>query len=226
MASILPDQRIYPMQIKSWLFSDETVVNSGVKLPAEEKMVMLSNGDFTFPPHTIAFKTLAYLDPLAGDTVLETRLLILEGSEWKAASYKWNKEKSEAELMLSARSHSKTILCADEGCRVMFKTSSIRMPFATCNLENVRFAPFGINGPNLNMKIFRDNKVIDQLRFLEEKGAFRFKGNVVFVNKSACKGPSENFSYREHETARCRQMENGIPFNSSAESAGLYRKCL
>ncbi|HUI25994.1 MAG TPA: SO2930 family diheme c-type cytochrome [Candidatus Kryptonia bacterium] len=97
-----PNDGVTPYDLNTQLFADYAVKHRFVWLPAHTSAVYNDNAAFDFPVGTVIVKTFAYpLDlraPEAGDTLIETRLLVHRASGWEGLPYLWNDDKTEARL--------------------------------------------------------------------------------------------------------------------------------
>lgn len=82
------------------LFSDYTAKRRFIWVPAGEQMGYSADEVWDFPRGTILVKTFSYVlderDPAAGERLLETRLLVREETRWKAHTYVYDEDGSEA----------------------------------------------------------------------------------------------------------------------------------
>jgi uncharacterized repeat protein (TIGR03806 family) len=102
MSDQFPAKDVIPYQLNTPLFSDYAEKLRFVKFPEGAQVAYNDSIVFDFPKGTILVKTFFYpLDfrnPTRGRQLMETRLLIHEGKEWKAYPYIWNAEQTEAYL--------------------------------------------------------------------------------------------------------------------------------
>lgn len=97
-----------PYDLNTPLFSDYAYKARFVKLPNGQAANYHSTEVMEFPESTILVKNFYYptdfRKPKGKRRILETRLLINEGAEWKALTYVWNKEQTEAFLEIAGKS--------------------------------------------------------------------------------------------------------------------------
>lgn len=94
-----PAERVVPYEVISPLWSDGASKHRFIHLP-EGKTIGYSEDRWKFPVGSILVKTFGYLhdqrDASAGERLLETRLLVHESDGWKAHTYVWNDEQTDA----------------------------------------------------------------------------------------------------------------------------------
>ncbi|MDW3194464.1 MAG: SO2930 family diheme c-type cytochrome [Cytophagales bacterium] len=97
-----------PYDLNTPLFSDYTFKARFVKLPEGKAANYHATEVMEFPESTILVKNFYYpvdfQKPEGDRRILETRLLINEGEEWKALTYVWNEEQTEAFLEIAGKS--------------------------------------------------------------------------------------------------------------------------
>jgi uncharacterized repeat protein (TIGR03806 family) len=87
-------ETIFAYEVNAPLWSDGADKLRGLRVPEGERIRIREDGDFDVPDGTIAIKTFS----LAGQRI-ETRLVRRDGDEWRAASYVWRADGSDADLV-------------------------------------------------------------------------------------------------------------------------------
>jgi len=99
-----PNDGVIPYDLNTQLFADYAVKHRFIWLPPHTSATYDGSAAFDFPVGTVIVKTFAYpLDlrsPDAGDTLIETRLLVHRASGWEGLPYLWNDDKTEARLAI------------------------------------------------------------------------------------------------------------------------------
>jgi len=97
-----------PYALSTPLFSDYTVKDRSIILPAGESLAWRDRDSFVAPVGTIVVKTFSYLadrrDPAGARRTLETRLLIKQDAGWTGASYVYpeaSNDPADAELAIA-----------------------------------------------------------------------------------------------------------------------------
>lgn len=95
-----PNEGVVRYDVTAPLYSDKSEKLRFIVLPEGEKIDFSLQGHWGWPDETVIVKTFYYpvdqRDPTLGRQILETRLLIKEEGKWKAESYLWNEEQTEA----------------------------------------------------------------------------------------------------------------------------------
>lgn len=136
------------------LFSDHAHKDRWIKLPAGTSMDYRSEGVFDFPIGTTIAKTFSYPGDVGqaerGQRLVETRVEFLTETGWYGASYLWNEEQTDADLVLGGR-HVQVRWTPADG-----PTQEIRyqIPNAnqciTCHSQDKKYVPIGTTAQNLN----------------------------------------------------------------------------
>lgn len=110
-----PDSGVIPYKLNTPLFSDYAEKLRFIKLPPGQSVVYTESGVLNFPVGTTLIKTFYYpndfRDPAKGRRLLETRLLVHEPGGWKALTYVWNTEQTDAWLEVAGET--KTVQYVD-----------------------------------------------------------------------------------------------------------------
>ena len=103
MQNQIPAESVHPYSLVSPLFSDQTDKLRFVYVPKGEKLGYVKNKVFIFPVGSTLIKTFAYLNKNSAleEQLLETRLLINTNEGWKAISYVWNEEQTDAKRAIA-----------------------------------------------------------------------------------------------------------------------------
>jgi len=95
---------VVPYDVNTPLFSDYTTKYRFVRLPPGSAATYHSDETFEFPVGTVLVKTFAYWldrrDAIAGERLIETRILMHRPQGWVGLPYVWNDEQTEAYLAL------------------------------------------------------------------------------------------------------------------------------
>jgi len=103
-----PAERVFPYEVNSPLFSDYAHKARFVSFPSETKLVYDEADIFAIPDGGVLVKSFYYPSdfskPEGERRLLETRLLVKEVNEWKAYTYIWNKNQTDAKLAITGAS--------------------------------------------------------------------------------------------------------------------------
>ena len=107
LRELKPSTGVQVYTINSPLFSDYAFKLRMVRLPEGGQMRYHETETFEFPEGTALIKNFYYpfefSKPEAERRLLETRLLLLHGGEWKPLTYVWNEDQTEAYLEVAGR---------------------------------------------------------------------------------------------------------------------------
>ncbi len=108
LKSLTATAGMLPYDLNTPLFSDYAQKARFVKIPESKSANYHATEVMEFPEETILVKNFYYpadfRKPENERRLLETRLLINEGEEWKALTYVWNEEQTEAYLEIAGKS--------------------------------------------------------------------------------------------------------------------------
>lgn len=169
--SLVPQTDVQTIEIASPLFTDYAEKQRLLKMPEGKQMVLNGDGLPTFPEGTIIAKTFYYSNTKAGKRqIIETRLLILEGKKWSAATYRWNAEQTEAYLLKDGAVV--PVYLADRAGSIRpieYKIPS-RNDCSSCHRSGDELMPIGPKARNLNITVHAGGKSRNQLTYLMERG--------------------------------------------------------
>ncbi len=105
MSSLKPAKGVVPYMLNTPLYTDYAEKLRFVKLPVGTKAKYTEQGILDFPEGTVLIKNFYYSadfrKPGINKNIVETRLLIKETENWKAITYVWNDEQTDAELEIA-----------------------------------------------------------------------------------------------------------------------------
>lgn len=154
LKELAPADDVLPYSINSALFSDYAFKKRFIKIPAGSKVNYSETDVFEFPAGTVLIKNFYYpadfSKPNAEIRILETRLLINEGKQWKALPYVWNTEQTEAYLMVAG----KTVPVSWRHGDGVIKSIDYSIPnlnqCSGCHLRGDKLMPIGPTARQLN----------------------------------------------------------------------------
>ena len=104
-ASQTPVAGVIPYDVIATLFADHSWKKRFLMVAPGGRIQYEPSEPWDFPVGSIVIKTFYYpedvRDPAAGETLLETRLLIRESDGWKPHTYVWNEAQTEATLKIA-----------------------------------------------------------------------------------------------------------------------------
>jgi uncharacterized repeat protein (TIGR03806 family) len=156
------------------LFTDYAEKQRLIKVPPGKTITAVNDGLPRFPDGTMLVKTFYYFidkrDTAKGKRLIETRLLIKNNNQWMAGTYVWNKEQTNAILVITASNT--PVSWIDEKATARNVSYHIPGPgdCASCHNANNALMPVGIKVRNLNVTVVRNNNSINQLQYLQYAG--------------------------------------------------------
>ncbi len=105
LADLQPAEGVLPYTVNAALFSDYAEKARFIALPKGARMGFRSEGPFDFPAGSVILKNFFYFNDVRkleqGRRIVETRLLIREAGGWKALTYVWNADQTDALLEIA-----------------------------------------------------------------------------------------------------------------------------
>ena len=217
----IPADEVLPYELQSDLFSDYTHKQRFVYVPPSMKVKHKKNKVFMFPVGSVLIKTFSYQNTMSELTpqLLETRLLIHSEGGWKAVSYIWNEDQSEAYLSLVGGTIQTSF--SDEGGNI--RSVRYRAPNKNqckeCHQINASLTPIGPKARNMDLTLSYDDKPQNQLAKWHDLGWI--DQDIDFMNMINYSSLNEDIedrarAYLEINCAHCH-----IP-GGAADTTGLY----
>jgi uncharacterized repeat protein (TIGR03806 family) len=174
MAALEPNNGVETLQLSSTLFTDYAEKQRLIKLPKGKQVVLNGEGLPIFPEGTIIAKTFYYSNVAGkGRQIIETRLLILNKSKWNVATFQWNPAQNEAFLLTKGASVPINFLRQNgEAMKISYHIPT-REECGSCHRLNETILPIRPKMRNLNIRIEKEGKTINQLVYLMKKGIFK-----------------------------------------------------
>ncbi|GAB3955183.1 hypothetical protein GCM10028805_41980 [Spirosoma harenae] len=154
MAAQEPANGVVPYALNTPLFSDYAEKLRFVQLPAGRSVAYNDTAVLDFPIGTTLIKTFYYpvdfRDPFKGRRLMETRLLIRQTENWKAFTYVWNDEQTEAVLEIAG--DTKTVRYVDSNGQPHEQAYTIPNlnQCKGCHNRNEKLVPIGPSVRQLN----------------------------------------------------------------------------
>ncbi len=100
LSDLVPSNDVVPYSLNTPLFTDYAEKSRFVRLPSGKSVNYQKEGVLNFPEGTAIVKTFYYSadfrNPGVNKNIIETRVLIKEQEAWKALSYVWNEDQTDA----------------------------------------------------------------------------------------------------------------------------------
>lgn len=170
----VPNDGVVPYDVNSPLFSDYASKHRFVYIPSGKAAEYDEHDAFDFPVGTVLIKTFGYLndirDPLKGERLLETRLLVHKPDGWTGLPYVWNDDMTEAYLKVAGGTVDVEWVHYDGGKH----TNNYIIPNANqckaCHEQGGALSPIGPKARNLNRDFPYASGAENQLRHWTKVG--------------------------------------------------------
>jgi uncharacterized repeat protein (TIGR03806 family) len=176
MAALQPVAGVLPYTVNAPLWSDNAQKTRFLVLPEGQHIDFDLLARWSFPQGTILIKNFIFSEEV-GNTegprrVVETRLLVYQGEDWKSHVYLWNDAQNEASRMVAGTFVDIEYRLEDgaphNGLYVVPNTNQCK----NCHGNDDRNLPIGTVTRQLNAEVERNGEMVNQLTWLAEQGAF------------------------------------------------------
>jgi parallel beta-helix repeat protein len=159
----IPEKGVFRYELNMSLFSDYTDKRRFIKLPLDTQMEYDGEGLLQFPVGTVIAKTFSY-----GERLLETRIETKNDAGWFGASYRWNEEQTDAELILGGADFDVEWISNGEVITTHYEIPNANQCL-NCHSQNKQYQPIGPTARNLNSPLPKgeagySKKVLNQLK--------------------------------------------------------------
>jgi uncharacterized repeat protein (TIGR03806 family) len=170
----IPSKRVFSYSLASSLFSDYTKKQRWVYVPEGYVASYKENEIYDFPDGSALIKTFYYDDDsINKKNLLETRLLIKNNGSWKAASYAWNEEQTEAYLKIAGKTINTNFIDQNgETKSVRYRVPNVNQ-CKECHALNDEISPIGPKARNMNKDVYYDNVEINQIEYFINNKIFK-----------------------------------------------------
>lgn len=154
LAALDPAAQVFPYEVNAPLFSDYAEKARFVALPPGTAMTYRQDFAFDFPDGSVIIKNFYYPNdaahPEKGRRILETRLLLREGQQWKALEYLWNEAQTDATLEVAGASFPVAWVDAHGKKQKLEYIAPNLNQCKGCHTYDGQFMPIGITAKQLN----------------------------------------------------------------------------
>ena len=167
MKNQTPAVNVHPYSLVSPLFSDQTDKLRFVYVPEGEKLSYVKNKVFIFPVGSTLIKTFAYLNkngPLE-QQLLETRLLINTNDGWKAISYVWNEEQTDAKRAIAGATIPTSFVNSQGDLVAVRYRAPNQNQCKECHQVNKVMTPIGPKARNMDKNLIYQSGEMNQLLY-------------------------------------------------------------
>ena len=221
MRNQTPADSVHPYSLASPLFSDHTDKLRFVYVPDGEKLGYVKNKVFIFPVGSTLIKTFAYLNKSGSleQQLLETRLLINTNEGWKAISYVWNDEQTDAKRAIAGATIPTSFLNSQgELIDIRYRAPN-QNQCKECHQVNKVMTPIGPKARNMNKVLSYQSGEMNQLLYWAALGWIDQKLDSTTILSYEDINVSLNERARAYLDINCGHCH--IP-GGSADTTGLY----
>ena len=221
MQNQIPAEGVHPYSLVSPLFSDQTDKLRFVYVPEGQKLGYVKDKVFIFPVGSTLIKTFAYLNmngPLE-QQLLETRLLINTNAGWKAISYVWNEEQTDAKRAIAGATIPTSFLNSQGELVAVRYRAPNQNQCKECHQVNKVMTPIGPKARNMNKAINYKSGEMNQLLYWAALGWIDQKLDSTPISSYTDVNASLDNRARAYLDINCGHCH--IP-GGSADTTGLY----
>ncbi len=221
LANQVPVEEVLPYQLQSELFSDYTHKQRFVYVPPAMRVVHEKNKVFMFPVGSVLIKTFSYQNIMSelSPQLLETRLLIHSGGGWKAVSYIWNEDQSDAYLSLVGGTIQTKFSDEEGNIRSVRYRAPNKNQCKECHQINASMTPIGPKARNMDLTLSYVDKPQNQLAKWHDLGWI--DKDIDFMKMVNYSNPDENITDRARAYLEINCAHCHIP-GGAADTTGLY----
>ncbi|MES2794605.1 MAG: SO2930 family diheme c-type cytochrome, partial [Bacteroidota bacterium] len=177
LANQIPTKELIPYSLNTPLFSDYAEKLRFVKIPEGQSVVYKPNEVFDFPIGTVIIKTFYFpndfRDLSKGRKLLETRLLIHEEKAWKALTYIWNEQQTDAFLEVAGDTKEVNYIGIDGKKQSLQYIIPNQNQCKGCHNRNEILTPIGPSARQLNGEYNYEQGTENQLINWTKNGALK-----------------------------------------------------
>ena len=216
----LPSDGVHPYILHSALFSDYADKERFVYVPEGVKAKFKPNEVYEFPVGAVLVKTFSYSETTSmGKKLLETRLLLNQENGWKAHTYVWNEEQTDAFLKVAGYTYENIeFLKNGELMQVSYRVPN-QNQCKECHLKNNAIMPIGPKSRNLNFSIQYKDEEENQISFWIENGLVENHMPLDLIVNWTDQSATLNHRARAYLDINCGHCHLS---SGSASNTGLY----
>lgn len=174
LADMKPAEQVFPYEVNAPLFTDYAEKARFIMLPKGKTMRYDVEHAFELPVGAVIIKNFFYYRdvsrPESGRDVKETRLLIREENAWKALTYIWNAEQTDAVLEVAGAAFPVRWVDASGKKRSADYVVPNVNQCKGCHSYDGQFTPIGLSARQLNRDVKTGNSIENQLLVWAKNG--------------------------------------------------------
>lgn len=164
LKELRPTEQVFPYELNSALFTDYAFKKRFIYLPKDKSIGFNPADTLNFPDGAVIIKNFYYpadfKEPDENWRIIETRLLIRESANWKALTYLWNKEQTEA--LLEVAGAELPVTWRDKKGQVRSITYSVPNlnQCKSCHMRTDKLSTIGPVARQLNKDVDGENQLL------------------------------------------------------------------
>ncbi len=227
LSELNPKKGVLPYALNTPLYSDYAEKDRLLRLPAGASVNYSANGVLNFPAGTLLVKTFYYSadfrHPGKDKNIIETRLLIKQANQWKALTYIWNEEQSEAVLEIAGDDKQVEFINKNGEKQQVRYVIPNQNQCKGCHNRNDRVMPIGPTAAQLNGDLSYAEGKKNQLVYWRQHGMLKNMPAISAIPKMAVWNDPKSGdlnartrAYLDVNCAHCHRLEG------PAQTSGLY----
>ncbi|KAA3639171.1 MAG: hypothetical protein DWQ02_04090 [Bacteroidetes bacterium] len=169
-----PNDGVLPYDLNSPLFTDYADKSRFVWMPEGSSAVFDEKEVFKFPLGAVLIKHF-YYDTQEGRNIKETRILMNTEKGWDAATYQWNEDQSDAELIIIGNEEAMVYNHPTRGEMEFTYVIPDKNQCKNCHQTGGKFIPIGPTARSLNKEFAYADGNMNQLEKWEAMGYLKEK---------------------------------------------------
>ncbi len=171
LQNLHPAEGVFLYEVNAPLFSDYAEKSRFIYLPSDARLQYRESGAFQFPEGATIIKNFYYpleaAHPEKGRRIVETRLLLKEVKGWKALTYIWNNEQTDATLEVAGASFPVSWIDAGgKKINLEYVVPNVNQ-CKGCHSYDGQFTPIGVTQKQLDRTLAGNR---NQLQIFQQQG--------------------------------------------------------
>jgi uncharacterized repeat protein (TIGR03806 family) len=228
LAALQPNDQVLPYDLNTTLFSDYAHKARFVWMPKGKMATVKTDGILDFPDNAVLIKNFYYpkdfRQPDGPRDIVETRLLFKTQGTWKAYTYIWNEDETDAELSLVGDIKPVSWVDKKGSAQSLQYVVPNKNQCKSCHHQEQALLPIGPKAYNLNKAFhYPDGTVNNQLSQWQKVGylpagdyAAQFKPMPNWEDKKSGTIADRALAYLDVNCGHCHSAQGG------AHMSGLY----
>jgi uncharacterized repeat protein (TIGR03806 family) len=227
LSDLVPSKDVVPYSLNTPLFTDYAEKSRFVRLPSGKSVNYQKEGVLNFPEGTAIVKTFYYSadfrNPGINKNIIETRVLIKEQEAWKALSYVWNEDQTDAIREIAGDEKQVQFIDQKGIAQKVRYVIPNQNQCKGCHNSNDQLMPIGPSVSQLNGNLNYPTGIENQLKYWNKHGMIQNLPSFAAIPKTAVWNDplsgdlnARARAYLAINCAHCHRREG------PAQTSGLY----